>query len=341
LSKVSIKDIARAAGVSHSTVSRALSDSPLVREETKARIKQLAREMGYSPSAIARSLVTRRTLTIGLVVTSVADPFWAEVVGGIEEIALERGYSVLLTNSNQERQRELAAVQMLGEKRVDGIIVAASRVGALYGGVLGELGVPIVLVNRHSEEKEPAVHSIATDNVQGGYLATGYLLELGHRRIGYVADSEDLSSNGDRLHGYRRALAEWGLAFDPTLVVDGDGQMEGGRQAMGLLLSIWPPVSAVFCYNDLTAIGALRAIREADGKVPEEVSVIGYDDLALAAYADPPLTTVAQAKREMGQQAMEMILQLIADADPVEDIVLSGELMVRESTGPPPGGEPE
>jgi DNA-binding LacI/PurR family transcriptional regulator len=335
LSKVSIKDIAKAAGVSHSTVSRALRGSPLVREETKARIKQLARRMGYSPSAIARSLVTKRTLTIGLVVTSVADPFWAEVVGGIEEMALEHGYSVLLTNSNRERQRELAAVQMLGEKRVDGIIVAASRVGALYRPVLGELGVPVVLINRHSEDKEPTIHSIATDNVQGGYLATAHLLELGHRRIGYIADPEDLSSNSDRLQGYRRALVEWGLTFNPALVVDGDGRLEGGWHAMRLLLSVLPPVTGVFCYNDLTAIGALRAIREAGKKVPEEVSVVGYDDLAQAAYSCPPLTTVAQAKREMGRQAMEMILQLMADAGPVEDIVLPGELVVRESTGSP------
>jgi DNA-binding LacI/PurR family transcriptional regulator len=343
LGKVSIKDIAKVAGVSHSTVSRALSGSPLVREETRSRIKQLAQEMGYYPSAVARSLVTRRTLTIGLVVTSVTDPFWAEVVGGIEGIALERGYSVLLANSNRERQRELAVVQMLGEKRVDGIIVAASRVGALYRPVLGELGVPIVLINRHSEEKEPTMHSVATDNVQGGYLATRHLLDLGHRRIGYIADPEDLSSNSDRLRGYRQALLEWDLAFNlppdaggSTLVVDGNGQLEGGWHAMRLLLAASAPVTGVFCYNDLTAIGALRAIREAGKKVPEDVSVIGYDDLAMAAYTDPPLTTVAQAKREMGRQAMEMILQLIADTAPVEDIVLPGQLVIRESTGPPP-----
>lgn len=337
MGKVSIKDIARAAGVSHSTVSRALSGNPLVREKTKSRIKQLAQEMGYYPSAIARSLVTQRTLTIGLVVTSVADPFWAEVVGGIEELALERGYSVLLANSNQERQRELAVVQMLGEKRVDGIIVAASRVGALYRPVLEELGVPIVLINRHSQDKEPAIHSVATDNVHGGYLATGHLLKLGHRRIGYIADPGDLNSNSDRLKGYRLALEEWRQEPDPALVVNGDGLLEGGRRAMSLLLSISPAVTGVFCYNDMTAIGALRAIREAGKRGGRDVSVVGYDDLSLAAYVDPPLTSVAQAKREMGKQAMEMILRLIDDTAPVEDVILSGELVVRESTGTPLG----
>jgi LacI family repressor for deo operon, udp, cdd, tsx, nupC, and nupG len=335
--RVSIKDIARIAGVSHSTVSRALSDSSLVREETKARIRRLAEEMGYSPSAIARGLVTQRTRTIGLVVTSIADPFWAEVVGGVEEAALDYGYNIILANSNSERQREITAVKTLREKRVDGIIVAASRVGALYRPMLEELGAPIVLVNSHSEEEESYIYSIATDNVRGGRLATEHLLRLGHRRIGYIADPEDLGSNSDRLQGYQQALSAWERDLDPALIVNGDGNLEGGQRAMHQLLSLSNPPTGVFCYNDLTAIGALHAARQRGLRMPEDISVVGYDDLAIAAYTTPPLTTVAQAKREMGRKATEMVLSLLSENPSAANIVLQGELIVRESTGPVPG----
>ena len=194
---VSIKDIAKAAGVSHSTVSRALADSPLVAEETKRRVHRLAKEMGYSPSAIARGLVTKRTYTLGLVVTTIADPFVAEVVRGIEETALDNGYSVILCGSNAEPQREITAVRTLREKRVDGIIVTASRVGNLYLPMLEEVEVPIVLINNQREGRY--VYSVATDNVHGGEMVTSYLLDLGHKRIGYIAGPEDASSSLDRL----------------------------------------------------------------------------------------------------------------------------------------------
>lgn len=326
---VSIKDIAKAAGVSHSTVSRALSNSPLVNPETAERIRRIAQEMGYFPSAIARGLVTKRTHTIGLVVTSIADPFIAEIVRGIEEVALDNGYNVFLSNSNADPDREVAVVKALRERRVDGIIVTASRVGDLYLSLLEEFQVPIVLINNQRDGRY--VYSVATDNVHGGQLATNYLIELGHRRIGYITGPGRASSSFDRLEGYKRALRQHNLPFDPTLISQGNGRMDGGERAMNQLLSLSSPPTAVFCYNDMTAIGALKAIKSQGLRVPQDISLVGFDDIAFAAYADPPLTTVEQQKYEMGRLAMEMVLHLLDGAGAVDNIVLLGRLVIRES----------
>lgn len=329
---VSIKDIAKVAGVSHSTVSRALSGSPLVKEETRRRVLRLAEEMGYSPSAIARGLVTKRTRTFGLVVTSIADPFVAEIVRGIEETALDHGYSLILCQSQAEPQREMAAVRMLREKRVDAIIVTASRVGNLYMPLLEEVRVPIVLINNQQEGRY--VYSVATDNVQGGKLAGRYLMELGHRRMGYIAGPDGVTSSIDRLEGCRQALKEQGLEFN--MIVPGNGCMGGGQAGMQKLLSAASPPTAVFCYNDMTAIGALLTAKEMGYQVPQDISIVGYDNIALAAYVDPPLTTIAQQKYAMGHMATEMALTLVVndEADSsVEDVLLAGRLVVRGSCG--------
>jgi DNA-binding LacI/PurR family transcriptional regulator len=336
VSSVSIKDIARAAGVSHSTVSRALSDSPLVKAETKARIQRLAREMGYSPDARARSLVSGQTRTVGVVVTTIADPFAAEVVQGIENTAHKHNYTVLLCNSNAEHEREIAAVEMLRSKRVDGVIVASSRVGALYQESLERIGVPIVLINNHSEQNGRYTYSVSVDNQHGGYLAVNHLVQLGHRRIAYVSRPGDQSSNLGRLAGYRQALAQAGIAFDPTLVVPGTGRVGSGERALPTLMALHEPPTAVFCYNDMMAIGLLRAARQVDLAIPGDLAVVGFDDILLASYVCPSLTTVAQPKEEMGRRAMQMALALMAAKDPTAEsfsnLVLKGELIVRESS---------
>jgi DNA-binding LacI/PurR family transcriptional regulator len=341
---VSIKDIARAAGVSHSTVSRALADSPLVAAETKQRIQRTAREMGYTPSAIARGLVTRRTNAVGLVVTTIADPFIGEVVRGVEETALDNGYSVILCDSNAEPEREVACVRMLREKRVDGIIVTSSRVGSLYVPLLQELGVPIVLINNQHESRY--VYSVRTDNVQGGRLAGQYLVSLGHHHIAYISGPPNAHSSLERLEGCRIALRKRGLDVADDWVLPGDGRTGGGLAGVDLLLQRAPRPTAVFCYNDMTAIGALRAARSAGLGVPGDLSIIGYDDIHFAALVDPPLTTVAQAKHILGQRAMDLTLNLLeeetgtADRKHLRDVVLAPVLVERASCAPPHGGGP-
>ncbi len=332
----SIKDIAKAAGVSHSTVSRALSDSPLVKAETKVHIQRLAQEMGYFPDAIARSLVTQRTHSVGVVVTTITDPFVAEVVQGIEDTAQADDYSVILASSASEPERELAAVEMLRAKRVDSVIVTSSRVGALYLEHLERIGVPVVLVNNHNEQSGRYTFSVSVDNEHGGHLATTHLIEQGHRRVAYVSGPADHSDDAERLAGCRRALDEAGIPFDSALVIPGNGRLDGGERALLTLTDLADPPGAVFCYNDMTAIGLMSAARRAGLSVPEELAVVGFDDIPLAAHCFPPLTTVAQPQRDMGRQAMGMALALMTADDsttPFSDIVVRGRLVVRESSG--------
>jgi len=329
---VSIKDIARAAHVSHSTVSRALRNSPLVNAETRALIHKIASESGYTVSAVGRSLVTRRTDSIGVVVTTIADPFAAEVVSGIEEFALAHDYSVILAACHADPERELRAVHSLQQRRVDGILVMASRIGALYLPMLSEMKVPIVLINSHHSGE--FVHSIRIDNIAGARLATKHLVDLGHQRVSYIGDTFGFQSDMERLAGYRAVLEESGLGFEPDLVAHGDGTPSGGMQAMLRLLVLPEPPTAVFCYNDREAIGAMRALREQGVRVPEDVSVAGFDDLFFSSYTGPPLTTIHQPKRSMGMEACQILLKLL-DGQKPESRMMTGMLVVRQSTAAP------
>jgi LacI family repressor for deo operon, udp, cdd, tsx, nupC, and nupG len=336
MSRVSIKDIARVAEVSHSTVSRALSDSSLVSAETKARIQRLAQEMGYSPDAQARSLVMGRTQAIGLVVTTITDPFIAEVVEAIENTALDDGYTVILASSKAEPDREIAAVEMLRSKRVDGVIVTSSRVGALYQDHLDRLRVPVVLLNSHSTQSGPYTYSITVNNRHGACLATDHLIQLGHRRIAYVTGPANHSDDLERLAGYRQTLSEARIRSDRALVVAGSGDAGGGERALPRLMALDHPPSAVFCYNDMTAIGLMRAARHMGLSVPRDLAVVGFDDIPFASYVTPALTTIAQPKAEMGRVAMEMVLAVMKEADSngrVSNVVVEGQLIVRESSG--------
>ncbi|MBI4789123.1 MAG: LacI family DNA-binding transcriptional regulator [Chloroflexi bacterium] len=334
--RVSIKDIAKAAGVSHSTVSRALSNSPLVADTTRGRIQQIAQELGYAPNAIARGLVTQQTRTIGVIVTTIADPFAGEIVRGIEEIAGNNRYRVILGTSHSDPLREVNLVKGLREWRVDGVIVAASRVGALYLPLLKEIGVPLVLIN--SQQEGPFIHSVAVDNFQSAVRATQHLIQLKHRIIGYLGGPPDHASHSERLTGYQRALADADISFDPSLVTMGSGRADSGEQVTRFFTRS-PMPTAVFCYNDMTAIGALHALKCRGLRVPDDISLVGFDDIELASYVDPPLTTIHQPKDEMGHLAMWMLLDLIGGKI-VNNVTVTGKLIVRASTSPPtPSGE--
>jgi len=334
---VSIKDIAKAAGVSHSTVSRALSDSPLVSTETKERVQLLAQEMGYSPDAQARSLVEGRTRTIGVVVTTMTDPFIGGIVQAIETTAHDYGYSVILASSNDSSEREIAAAETLQSKRVDGVIVTSSRVGVLHQGRLERLGVPVVLINSLVQHRGRYTFSIGVDNRHGGFLATEHLLQQGHRRIAYVASPDDRSDSMERLAGYREALTGAGIDPDPSLLVQGTGRPGGGQRALPGLLALEDRPTAAFCYNDMTAIGLIHAAHAAGLSLPQDLAVVGFDDIVFAQYVHPALTTVAQPVGELGKGAMEMVLSLLpdgnADPDASTDRTLPGWLVVRDSSG--------
>ncbi len=330
LRQPSIKDIARLARVSHPTVSRALQNSPLVNAKTAERIRRIASESGYRASAVARGLVTKRTRTIGLVVTTVADPFASEVVCGIEQTASDHGYSVFLADSNADPERERKVVQAFAERRVDGIIVTSSRVGALYLPLLSEMMVPIVLVN--DQYPGAFVHSVMIGNLEGSRAAAKHLVELGHTRIAYLGDQFGYQSDVERFAGYREALDRAGIPFLSEFAVHGDGKPEAAMSAMDKLLALANPPTAVCCYNDMSALGAMQSIRLHGLRVPEEISVVGFDDLFFASYTQPPLTTVRQPMRRMGQLAMENLFKLMSGEESVVKVKVEAELIVREST---------
>lgn len=327
--QISIKDIAEAAGVSHSTVSRALHGRGRVRNSTRARILVLAEEMGYFPDASARSLVVGQTNTIGVVVTTIADPFIAQIVNGIEDAAHDNGYSVFLSSSKLDAQREMAVVCTFRQRRVDAVIVTSSRVGKLYGDDLAQFDVPIVLIN--SQHESQYLHAVASDDVQGIRLAAEHLVELGHQRIGFIGSAIRPPSSRRRRLGHEATLAQHGLPLDPALVTAPHAatDLEVGQQGLATLLPAGP--TAIISYNDMIAVGVMLAARNRGIRIPTDLSLVGFDDIETASFVAPTLTTVRQPKADLGRAAVNMALALL-DGQAVEDTRLPCELVVREST---------
>lgn len=326
---VTIKDIAKVAGVSHTTVSRALKGHHSISAETTVRIQQLAKEMGYIPSAVAQSLHSRRTQTIGMVLTTIADPFTTQIVGGVEQIAQAAGYSVFLSSSHNNPEQEIAVVETFQRRRVDAIIVASSRVGSIYSSQLDQIQIPIVLIN--NQEDGDYLYSVAVDHIHAAQMAVEHLIALGHLRIGYVGAPDRPKSNRQRLDGYRAALEQAGLTPEAELVFStmAESDLKRGQQALELLIAA--KATAVFCYNDVTAIGLLMACHQQNIAVPQNLSIVGFDDIEPAIYVTPPLTTIRQPRLKLGQLAMRMVLDLLEEKI-VQDQLLACELVVREST---------
>jgi LacI family transcriptional regulator/LacI family repressor for deo operon, udp, cdd, tsx, nupC, and nupG len=332
---ITIEDIARAAGVSHTTVSRALRNNPLISADMRQQIHRLARDMGYIPNAVAQSLQMRRTNTIGLVVTSIADPFFGDVVRGVEELARAADISVFLSASHNDPEQEMAVIETFHRRRVDGVLAAATRMSEHHSERLARMRVPIVLINSQAERTHELLHSVAVDDHTGARLAVEYLLGLGHRAIGYLGSGSRPGSNARRLAGYRDALAAAGLAHDDAWLALGAANEARQEDDVAAGLALVPRlldagISAVFCYNDSIAMGVLMACRARGVAVPRELSVVGFDDIATAQYVTPPLTTIRQPKLDMGGLAMRMLLDLLDDR-PVQDHVLSPTLVVRGS----------
>ena len=332
---VTIKDIARRARVSHSTVARALRDHGAISPRTADRIKRLALRMGYVPSAAARSLKTSQSRALGVVVTNSADPFLSEVVRGIEDVALQAGYSLCLTASHPAGAREHSVLRALAEHRIDGAIICSSQVGPADLAGLEKFGVPLVLVN--NDVPGDFAYSISHDDVWGGRLVTRHLLELGHKRAAYLAKAEGRASLV-RYAGYVAEMAAHGLPVWPAWRLEGpNGRPESGRLGAEAFLALSPRPTALFCFNDLLALGALQRLKLGGLRVPEDVSVAGFDDVFVAEYADPPLTTFVQPKHQLGRDAAELMLGLLKGAalDRPRVKTIRGELRVRASTAPP------
>lgn len=326
--QVSIKTIAERASVSPSTVSRALRNDPRISQETLIVVQTLAREMGYVPSQIARSLVLQRTFTLGVVVTTLADPYVGQVMAGLEAAAVAQSYSLLLVTSNGFPEQEVRAIETLRQHRVDAFLVVSSRAGDLYASLLRQMEQPLVLIN--SRRREEGSYAVGTDTAQGAQLATQHLLSLGHRRIAFVGGPPGGHSSAQRRSGYLSALAQAGLEVDHRLLLPGSGEAADGQRALPWLLDL--EATGVVCYNDLTALGLLAAADAADIPVPQELSVVGMDNLPFGQLSSPRLTTVDQRAGELGRHAIQLAVAAMDDPG-VADIVLESRLVVRASTG--------
>jgi DNA-binding LacI/PurR family transcriptional regulator len=329
--RATIRDVARRAGVSHQTVSRVINDNPNVAEATRDRVLATIRELGYVPSPMARGLISNQTHSIGVVADDISDLFFARVVAGAEMEARRRGY-YLMIGSVEPDDDQRGYLRLLLERRVEGLILARPSVPLSSDDLLPAktAGVPIVSV---ASAELPGFALVDVDNVQGGYDATRHLLDLGHRAIATLVGPREFPSSAARFEGYRHALAEAGVAEDPALAEHAvDWGLESGRKAAARLLERGAHFTALFAHSDLIALGAIRQLREAGRRVPEDISVVGYDDLPTAAYVDPPLTTVHQPMGEVGAVAAALVLDQLAGRDGAAGThLLPAELVVRES----------
>jgi LacI family transcriptional regulator len=323
-------DVAREAGVSLMTVSRAINGKDGVSDTTRERIQTIIDRLGYRPSEIARSLVTDRTGTIGLVVIDNSNPFFSEVARGVEHEAYARGYNVFLCNTEEDIEREQTILRSLEEKRVDGIILCSPRLDENALCYALKRHSAVVLINRRVDE--PRFGMLAMNDERGGQMAAAHLLSRGHRAIGFLTGPERSYSGQMRAKGYRSTLIEAGITPCSKWERHCLPVVESGREAAYDLLSSQPEISALFCYNDLSAVGALQACADLGRHVPDDLAIVGFDDIALASLVTPPLTTCRIPMYDLGNQAMRLLLEYIKGCGGnCTDIVIEPELIIRES----------
>lgn len=331
-----IYHVARAAGVSISTVSHVLNGTRRVNPQTEARVRAVMAELNYQPSSLARAMVRQETKTIAFVVPDNINPFNAEMARGIEDHGFAAGYSVLLCNTDYVAEREAAYVDLLISKRVDGVVYRSVEYDETLLNLFQEAGIAVVVF----DGVYGTLDAVLLDNYQGARMAMQHLLELGHRRIACISGPDVNRRPGSmgRVRGYRDALQQAGIAHNPAYEIRGDWSYASGKAAAHTLMRLDAPPTAIFANNDAMAIGVLSALYELRVPVPQACSVVGFDNIVLSAYATPPLTTVATPTVQAGQELCKLLLGRINKQLPPtpQRPVLVGDLLVRESTGPAP-----
>jgi len=318
--------------VSVNTVSRALAGKPDVSLETRTRVLEVAERLGYRPNRLARGLRSNKTFAIGVIVTDIANPFFAELVKGVEEAARQNGYSIILEDTGEDPEKEARAIQVMLAERVDGLLLTPVQSKKETVEEVLKSKFPLVLMGRYFPDLEAPY--IVSDDFQGAILATKHLIELGHRKIAHVAGPLHISSAQDRLSGYKRALKEHGIPAREEFILTGAVTLRDGYAAGQELLKLKRLPTAVFAYSDLVAIGLMQALMEEEVEIPGDVSLVGYDDIEFSAYTKVPLTTVRIPKRTLGQRAVEMLLEILRDGDLLDKCgqKLQVELIIRSST---------
>ncbi len=327
-----IKEVAARADVSSATVSHVINHTRYVSETVREQVERAMRDLGYRPNALARSLRSGETHTLGLILPDSANPFFAEFGHAIETAAFERGYSIILCNTENDLEKERVYTEVLENKQVDGMVFVASGENRAALSLITQKGLPLVVVDRDMGNLE--LDTVITDNYQGGFVATQHLLSLGHRLIACITGPSHLTPSAERVTGYRAALLQANIPVDETLILRGDFHASSGY-ANGLqLLQRLPRPQAIFACNDMMAIGVIRAASQLGLRIPQDISVVGFDNIELGAYITPPLTSVAQPKPAIGQLAINLLLDRIQNpALPRRRNVLPVQLVLRESTG--------
>lgn len=327
-----IREVAEKAGVSPTTVSHVVNNTRYVSANVRERVLQAMVDLGYRPNALARSLRRGETKTLGLILPDSANPFFAEIGHAIEAAAFSSGYSVILCNTEGDLEKETLYTDVLSKKQVDGMIFVTTGDNPSSIQELLTQNLPIVVVDRDPQTAD--VDAVLTDNRQCGYLATQHLIQLGHRRIGCIMGPSNVTPSAMRVTGYQDSMRENHLPVEEIWLVRGDFHPDSGHAAAMELLRQPNPVTAIFVCNDMMAIGALRAAYESGLRVPEQLSIVGVDNIDLASYTIPPLTTITQPKAEIGQTAFHLLVQRIHQHDlPARRVTLPSSLVIRNSTG--------
>ncbi|GAX92019.1 LacI family DNA-binding transcriptional regulator [Effusibacillus lacus] len=328
---VRIKDVARLANVSTATVSRVLSNADNVTEETKEKVLNAIQELNYSPNILGRYLRKMETQTILVVVPDITNTFFSKILRGIESIAVQNGYQVLLADTQNNVRQEVEYLNLLRQKRVDGMILLTARMDRSLVEEIAE-EYPVVLACEYLEGSR--LPTVSIDNVSSARKATEHLIKLGHRRIAHISGPMDIILSRDRLRGYQQAMAQYELKFDPVLIQEGDFSYEIGYNMAMKYLALENLPTAIFAANDEMAIGAMKAIREHSLNVPDDIAVMGFDNIKISSIVEPALTTIAQPMYEIGTTSMEILLKLINGEDlKKRQFVLEDQLIIRESCG--------
>ena len=331
---VTMKDVAARAGVSVTTVSHVLNKTRFVTPEVSQRVMTAISELSYAPDPVARGLRSRRTNLIALVIPDINNPFFPELARGAQDVADDHNYVAILCNTDRKGTRERRFLETLRRQRVEGLILNPAEVTAGELLTLQAGGVEIVLLGQ--QISHPAFDVVMIDNVQGAHDMVSYLIKCGHKRIAHLGGLRSASSGRLRYEGYLRALEEHGLAADPALISEGAFTKQEGHAAMHRLLAVRPLPTAIFAVNDLVAVGALMALKEAGVRVPQDVAIAGFDNIDEAACIEPALTTINQPKYEMGKAAAELLFRCLESGKTprqCQHIILSHELVARASTG--------
>ncbi|MBA3875994.1 MAG: LacI family transcriptional regulator [Anaerolinea sp.] len=330
-----IRDVARLAGVSSMTVSRVVNGTGYTSQETRARVERAIAELGYVPNAVARQLRSKRSHTIALVVTDITNPFFTTIARGVEDEAAGRDFGVMFCNTDESDAEEIAYLQMLIQRQVDGVLLVPASNSGNSLRLLHAHRVPVVVIDRRVRSTQ--IDEVRTDSEAGAYALVRHLVELGHRNIAMLSGRREISTSVDRVAGYRRALAEVGVEVDSRLVLYRGYDADAGLRMAREILDATPRPTAIFAANNFIAFGAMRALREAGIRVPDDMSVVAFDDLPDAWVMDPFMTVINQPAYDIGRRAAELLLERLtaAPAGAGRKCVLPGKLVVRGSSAPP------